>query len=115
MATRAPRVCGNCNGIHASGERCPKAIAMDGERKARNDRKRPSARARGYDAEWQKARADWLAVYPSCRRCGGKATLVDHVVSIKIAPHRRLDRTNFQSLCTGCHSGWKQSTERKGS
>lgn len=87
---------------------------MDGERKARHDRKRPSARQRGYDAEWQKARADYLAAYPSCRRCGAKADLVDHVIPIKVAPHRRLDRTNFQSLCTACHSGAKQSQERKG-
>lgn len=85
----------------------------DRERKARADAKRPNARARGYDREWEKARADWLAAYPSCVRCGAKATLVDHIIPIRKAPHRRLDRTNFQSLCTPCHSGAKQSQERK--
>ena len=86
---------------------------MDRERKARHDAKRPSARARGYDAEWEKARADYLAAYPSCRRCGQKAVLVDHIQTIRTAPHRRLDRTNFQSLCTPCHSGAKQAQDRR--
>jgi 5-methylcytosine-specific restriction endonuclease McrA len=85
----------------------------DRERKARADARRPSRQARGYDAEWEKARAEWLLAYPSCKRCGAPATLVDHVVPIKVAPHRRLDRTNFQSLCTPCHSGWKQAQDKR--
>jgi HNH endonuclease. len=113
MARAAPRVCGHCGGVHQKGERCPKVAMRDRERKARADAKRPNARARGYDREWEKARADWLAAYPSCVRCGAKATLVDHIIPIRKAPHRRLDRTNFQSLCTPCHSGAKQSQERK--
>jgi 5-methylcytosine-specific restriction endonuclease McrA len=112
MPVRAPRVCGHCGGVHKSGERCPKAAAAARERKARHDAQRPTARERGYDSEWEKARREYLAAYPSCRRCGGRATVVDHVVSIRTAPHRRLDRTNFQALCTPCHSSWKQAQER---
>jgi 5-methylcytosine-specific restriction protein A len=82
-------------------------------RKSKADKKRPSRQERGYDAEWDKARTEWLAAYPSCRRCGAKATLVDHIQTIRDAPHRRLDRTNFQSLCTRCHSSWKQSNDRR--
>lgn len=113
MPSRAPRVCGHCRGVHPSGERCPKVATMDRERKARHDAKRPNARARGYDREWEKARADFLAVYPSCRRCGAKATLVDHIIPIRKAPHRRLDRTNFMALCTPCHSRWKQAQDKR--
>ncbi|HEV7417299.1 MAG TPA: HNH endonuclease [Tianweitania sediminis] len=113
MPTAAPRACGLCGGVHAKGTRCPKAEARHKERKAVADKKRPSARARGYDKEWEQARGEYLAAYPSCRRCGAKATLVDHITPIRQAPHRRLDRTNFQSLCQPCHSGWKQSQERK--
>jgi 5-methylcytosine-specific restriction enzyme A len=113
MPSRAPRICGLCNGVHPKGERCGKAVMRDRERKARHDAKRPSAKARGYDGEWEKARADFLAVYPSCRRCGAAATLVDHIVPIRKAPHRRLDRTNFMALCTPCHSGWKQARDRR--
>jgi 5-methylcytosine-specific restriction endonuclease McrA len=87
-------------------------VDRDRARKAAFDRKRGTSAQRGYDAEWQAARSAWLAAYPSCRRCGQRATVVDHIESIRKAPHRRLDRTNFMSLCTPCHSGWKQSQER---
>lgn len=112
MARSAPRVCGHCGGVHSKGERCPTVAARDRERKARHDAQRPTARARGYDRDWEKARADYLAAYPSCRRCGQPAALVDHIIPIRKAPHRRLDRTNFQSLCTACHSSWKQAKEK---
>lgn len=113
MPVRAPRICGHCGGVHQSGERCPKVAAMDGERKRRFDKKRPSARQRGYTAEWEKESKAFLAVYSSCRRCGRAASLVDH-----ITPHkgdRRLfwDRRNWQPLCTPCHSGAKQRLERR--
>uniref|UniRef100_UPI003BA8DAD3 HNH endonuclease n=1 Tax=Stappia sp. TaxID=1870903 RepID=UPI003BA8DAD3 len=113
MPRSAPRVCGHCGGVHPKGERCPASAARDRERKARADAKRPTARSRGYDREWEAARAQYLAAYPSCRRCGAKASLVDHIIPIRKAPHRRLDRTNFQSLCTACHSGHKQSLDRR--
>jgi 5-methylcytosine-specific restriction endonuclease McrA len=113
MPTRAPRVCGHCGLTHLSGEQCALVAERTKARKAKADKQRPSARARGYDAEWERARADWLAAYPSCRRCGAPATLVDHIIPIRKAPHRRLDRTNFQSLCTPCHSGHKQALDRR--
>lgn len=112
MPTRAPKIC-RCGNVVASGETCPCRAKATKERKARSDAKRPSRQTRGYDAEWTKARNDYLAAYPYCRRCGAKASLVHHIVPIRKAPHRRLDRSNFQSLCTACHSGWKQSQDRK--
>lgn len=112
MPKRTPRACGHCGGTHQPGERCQVVAARDTERKARHDARRPSASARGYDKEWEQARGEYLAAYPSCKRCGAKAVVVDHIVPIRLAPHRRLDRTNFQSLCTTHHSGWKQSLER---
>lgn len=112
MPVRAPRVCGNCGSAHSKGERCPVAAARHAERKAVADAKRPGARLRGYDREWEKLRADFLAANPSCR-CGARASLVDHKTPIRAAPHRRLDPTNLQSLCTPCHSGAKQSQDRR--
>ncbi|WP_338150481.1 HNH endonuclease [Rhizobium laguerreae] len=44
--------------------------------------------------------------------CGNPATLVDHIVSIRRAPHRRMDRSNWQSLCAPCHNSIKQRLER---
>ncbi|WP_333822423.1 HNH endonuclease [Pinisolibacter sp.] len=113
MPIAAPRVCGLCGGVHASGIRCSKAIARDKERKARHDEQRPSARERGYDGKWQQARAAFLAKHPKCAKCGEPATVVDHVI-----PHRgdkRLfwQRSNWQPLCVSCHSSRKQSEERR--
>ncbi|CDX21963.1 HNH endonuclease (fragment) [Mesorhizobium sp. ORS 3324] len=84
----------------------------DRERKARFDRTRPSARARGYTVAWEKARVEFLAAHPVCRFCPEAANVVDH-----IKPHRgdmRLfwNRSNWQPLCTRCHSSIKQSRER---
>lgn len=113
MPSRAPKVCGACGKTHLTDAECSIIAARTKARKARYHKTAPSAAERGYDHEWRKARADWLAVYPSCARCGQKADVVDHIVPIRKAPHRRLDRTNFQSLCTPCHSGWKQSQDKR--
>lgn len=40
------------------------------------------------------------------------ATVVDHIVAIADAPHRRLDETNLQALCKPCHDSVKQREER---
>lgn len=98
MPRAAPRYCA-CGRIVPAGQQCPCAKA----RKAQSDASRPSARARGYDAAWEKARARWLAAHPACVSCGEPATLVDHIVSIRRAPERRLDPTNFASMCATCH------------
>lgn len=113
MPVRAPRIC-SCGKTVASGERCRCVELRDRERKARHDKVRPTARQRGYDREWEKARAEFLALHPNCQRpgCGAKAALVDHITPIRKAPHRRLDRTNFMALCTPCHSRWKQAQEK---
>lgn len=55
-----------------------------------------------HDARWRKTRAERLRMEPECRRCGEKATHVDHIV-----PHRgdeslAFDIENTQSLCARC-------------
>jgi 5-methylcytosine-specific restriction endonuclease McrA len=116
MSRRPPHLC-TCGKIVAHGERCSCQIAATRARNARHDARRPSARERGYDGEWRKARAEYLTMHPHCRECATHgvirpATLVDH-----IKPHRgdkRLfwSRTNWQPLCTPCHSREKQRQER---
>jgi 5-methylcytosine-specific restriction protein A len=113
MPVRAPRICGHCGKTHLTSAECSIIAERNRARKAKADKNRPSRQERGYDAEWDKARADWLAAYPCCVRCGQKASLVDHIIPIRKAPHRRLDRTNFQSLCTPCHSSWKQAQDKR--
>ncbi|MFD1341459.1 HNH endonuclease [Litorisediminicola beolgyonensis] len=112
MPSKGPRICG-CGDIVAPGSRCTCQAARDRERKARFDAKRPSAAARGYDTDWRKLRARHLANYPACVRCGKPATDVDHIIPRRLAPERRLDPTNLQSLCKSHHSGAKQREERR--
>jgi 5-methylcytosine-specific restriction protein A len=87
------------------------------------DRRRGSAKERGYDSRWTKARASHLLRSPICRYCevgafGPKrvtaATVVDHLY-----PHRGERRlfwltALWVSACEACHSGPKQSAERGG-
>jgi 5-methylcytosine-specific restriction endonuclease McrA len=81
-------------------------------RKADADKRRPNATQRGYDGNWQKARAAFLNLHPRCAMCGAAARVVDHII-----PHHgdmRLfwDRKNWQSLCFHCHNSKKQRLER---
>ena len=78
-----------------------------------------SSSQRGYTYAWQKARAGHLRSHPLCVLCDrhGRVTAAD-VVDHKM-PHRGdmtlfWDRTNWQSLCTTCHSSVKQREEQAG-
>lgn len=108
--TRPPHVC-TCGRIIAHGTRCPCKIAATRDRQRRYDATRPSARERGYTAEWQDARRIFLHDRPDCAFCGYPATVVDHVI-----PHRGdkalfWDRGNWQPLCKPCHDRRKQRIE----
>lgn len=69
------------------------------------DARRGSSAARGYGAAWQKARDAYLAKHPMCAcGCGGRATVVDHIV-----PHRGdmkvfWDSSKWQGLTARCHA-----------
>lgn len=113
MTRRPPHLC-PCNVIVPHGERCRCQQNADRERKASHDRRRPSARARGYDHNWRKARLEYLTAHPQCAMpaCDQPATTVDHVI-----PHRGdqalfWNRANWQPLCTRCHNSAKQRIER---
>ena len=83
------------------------------------DNKRPSARQRGYDARWEKARAVYLAAHPLCCMCErlGRvtaATVVDHIQPHKGSDDLFWDEGNWQSLCKPCHDQHKQRQEKGG-
>lgn len=68
-----------------------------------------------YDSpEWQKARLTQLARFPFCEHkgCTERAKHVDHVITVKAAPYRRLDPTNLQSLCETHHNQITNSYDR---
>ncbi|MDH4993308.1 HNH endonuclease [Aquamicrobium lusatiense] len=97
-----PRVCACGVEVVPYGQQCSCAI----ERKAASDRARPSASRRGYDRAWQKLRKSFLLAFPTCSTdgCGKPATDVDHIQSIREAPHLRLKWSNLRAFCHSCHS-----------
>nr|WP_083199662.1 HNH endonuclease [Rhizobium sp. AC44/96] len=112
MPYAAPRIC-SCGRTVPSGQRCECQDKRDRERKARHDQNRPSARARGYDSKWEKARAGFLAKHSKCFRCGQPATVVHHSV-----PHRGDKKLFWQTslwkpACKPCHDGPLQSMEKR--
>lgn len=94
-----------CNTLVISG-RCARHRSIE---------ERPSARERGYDAEWRKFSADYLRRYPICAcrtHChGALANQVDHVVPLAVAPHRKYDFSNLRPICKSCHAA-KSARER---
>lgn len=67
------------------------------------DRQRGTACKRGYDRQWRNVRAEFLEAHPYCR-CGAEATIVDHKVKVRDAPHLRLVWSNLQGMCRVCHA-----------
>jgi len=107
MPFAAPRIC-SCGLKVAYGVRC----FCQRERKAEADKRRPNAAQRGYDGDWQKARAAFLHMHPRCVMCDAAAHVVDHRI-----PHRGdmklfWNKGNWQPLCYPCHNSTKQRMER---
>jgi 5-methylcytosine-specific restriction protein A len=72
------------------------------------DRQRPSAAQRGYDSQWRKARARYLAEHPLCVSCLAEckltaATVVDHVMAHGGDEQLFWNYDNWQALCRRCH------------
>lgn len=101
----------------------PHGPATRQEQERQADRRRGSARERGYDHHWDKAAKAHLDEHPLCAYCAAgafgqaattEAVLVDHFV-----PHRGNReifwfRPWWVSSCTPCHSGPKQALEARG-
>ncbi len=74
------------------------------------DAQRLSSAARGYNAQWVKARNAYLRLNPLCATCKADgimtiATCVDHIIPHKGDMQLFWDtKKNWQSLCKHCHS-----------
>jgi len=97
------RIC-PCGFSVPKGAKCPCQKRRATERQKIADAARGTPAQRGYDKEWYQLRHAFLQRHPLCCVCGAKATHVDHIVSVREAPHRRLDPTNLRSMCGPCHS-----------
>lgn len=79
---------------------------------------KPTANARGYDYQWQKARAGFLALHPLCVMCTAAGVVTAACVVDHVRPHRGdmvifWDVGNWQALCRKCHSMHKQRMEAR--
>ncbi|MCB5173657.1 HNH endonuclease [Microvirga lenta] len=83
-----------------------------------SDRRRGSARERGYNTRWDKARKIYLQHNPLCVMCQKEgrvtpATVVDHIKPHKGDTALFWDiEDNWQSLCAPHHNRDKQREER---
>jgi 5-methylcytosine-specific restriction endonuclease McrA len=108
MPYAAPR---HCPRGHApfTGPRCPECAKRA---KAEADKRRPSARERGYTKDWERESKAFLAAHPVCIACGSPATVVDHLI-----PHRGNQklfwmRENWRPMCKPCHD--RKTAQRDG-
>lgn len=82
------------------------------------DQHRGSARERGYNTRWEKARKTYLASHPLCVMCKREgriapATVVDHIIPHKGDTALFWDtENNWQPLCKPHHDRDKQRQER---
>ena len=82
----------------------------------RSAERRGSARQRGYNSHWDKARLAYLRHHPLCVCCEANgvvhaAGLVDHVEPHKGDKAKFWDSANWQSLCEWCDKNLKRSVE----
>ena len=75
---------------------------------------RPSARQRGYDSRWEKARADFLKLRRYCALCPRPAVHVHHSVPHKGNPSLFWNRALWVPLCEEHHNRDAQQVETRG-
>jgi 5-methylcytosine-specific restriction endonuclease McrA len=89
--------------------KAPGQRVWNGDEKARKsaiDKRRPSARERGYDKDWYRFRDAFLTAFPRCCHpgCAERATEVDHIISVRDRPDLRLSQSNCRPFCKPHHS-----------
>lgn len=93
-------------------------VAAKRQQQREHDARRGSARERGYDARWEKARARHLAEHPLCVCCLAHgvttaAHVLDHIVPHKGNSDLFWDQANWQGLCEWCDKNLKRSIENR--
>lgn len=78
--------------------------------------RRSSARERGYDTRWDKARKAWFAREPLCICCRANGAVNEAIVLDHIVPHKGdmakfWSSENWQGLCEWCDKNLKRSIE----
>jgi 5-methylcytosine-specific restriction protein A len=112
MPSRAPRIC-SCGRIVTSGALCECQRARAREA----DRRRPSARQRGYDSQWEAARTAFLAQpehrYCACG-CNRYADTIHHNPPHRGDMRKFWDRSTWVPMAFECHSKIKEDKRPRG-
>lgn len=66
----------------------------------------------GSTRKWREARDQQLRDETHCRRCGTKATEVDHILPLSEGGSK-WDKANMQSLCEDCHKAKSLEDRRR--
>lgn len=87
------------------------------ERDREADRRRGSARARGYSPAWDRASKGFLLRHPVCPACRAAGIITASEVTDHVVPHKGdqvvfWDRTRWQPACRWHHDVVKQILER---
>lgn len=110
MPTRAPRICA-CGNRVDHGQRCECQVARARE----SDRRRPSARERGYDQRWETARSNFLQLpenrYCACG-CNRYADTIHHNPPHRGDMRKFWDRSTWVPMAFACHSKIKEDKRR---
>jgi 5-methylcytosine-specific restriction protein A len=94
----------------------PTARATRQEQSKVYDQRRGSARERGYNVRWEKARRTFLTRHPLCLGCEAvyrvePAVIVDHVIPHGGDSNRFWDTSHWQGCCKWHHDVVKQRLE----
>jgi len=98
-----PRLTDDASGL------CPEHLR---EAQRRYDERRGTANARGYNSNWRRARALYLAGHPLCEDCEERGVItIAQMVHHKDGNAQNLAPENLRALCNQCHSrqpnsGW---------
>jgi len=105
-----------CRNLVRGGGKCGVCRKRASARKLERDSARPNSHQRGYDAAWKNLRTEVLRAQPWCcvRGCTRRSEQVDHVISVRNAPDRRLDPLNLRAMCASHHSARTATEQSKG-
>jgi 5-methylcytosine-specific restriction protein A len=84
-----------------------------------DDRRRGTAKQRGYDSRWNKAAKNFRLSHPLCEYCALEGRVAATEAVDHLYPHRQYESVFWLTewwvaTCNSCHSGFKQAVERQG-
>ena len=92
----------------------PKRQTPDPRRRKQSQARDTPQDKRYWSHAWRKAREAYLGHYPACVGCGRTASVVDHVVPVRMGGEF-WDSSNWQAMCARCHNAksGKEAHERR--